>query len=181
MASDIIPWKGFEPKGSQEFLIDNSVLLLAYAPIGSYHLKSQEAVTNFLERCKTVNAGLNVTSLVIAEFVNKVFRDFWEEWKAEPDNAGKDSLKKHYRQSTEFRENSEVINASVKNILKLCNRFPDSFNSINIDSILNSNTEIDFNDAYFIELCNLKQWIIVSRDTDIINSKSRLNPVLSFL
>jgi len=40
---------------------------------------------------------------------------------------------------------------------------------------------VDYNDAYFIELANRKNWIIVTRDRDIIESKMRTTPVLSFL
>jgi hypothetical protein len=179
--SEIFLSRNFEPKGSQEFFLDNSVLLFAFAPIGGYNQKVQNSVARFLGDCKRIGSGLHVTSLVLSEFTGKVFRDFWDEYKSKPENAGKDSLKKDYRSSKDFKENAEAINAAVKNILKLCSRFPDSFHSINVDVILENHLYVDFNDAYFIELCNEKDWIIVSRDKDIINSAFRVNPVLSFL
>lgn len=173
--------RDFAPKGSQEFFIDNSVLLFAFAPVGNYNQKIQKAVDRFLADCRTVGAGLHVTSLVISEFTGKVFRDFWEDYKSKPENVGKDSLKKDYRQSVDFKENIAAINSAVKNIIKLCGRYPDNFNSIDMNSVLTNHISVDYNDAYFIQLCNEKDWIIVSRDNDIINNKLRENPVVSFL
>jgi len=56
---------------------------------------------------------------------------------------------------------------------KICNldfveKYPDNFNAVNIDNIIN-NFEIDFNDAYYLELCRKNNWILVTSDNDFDN------------
>lgn len=179
--SKIYNYRGFEPKASQNFFLDNSVLLFAFAPIGNYNQKTQNAITRFLDDSRRVGSGLYITSLVVSEFTGKVFRDFWDEWKLKPENAGKTSLKKHYRESNDFKTDIEAISAAVKQMCKLTSKFPDNFQNIDFNNILDNFLSIDYNDAYFIELCNSNDWIIVSRDNDIINNPKRSNPALSFL
>ena len=179
--NDIYSYRTLEPKRSQEFLIDNSVLLYPFAPIGNYNIKLQSSISRFFQICKTVNSGVHTTSLVISEFYNKVLKDFFEDYKLQKENAGKTSLKNDYRKCEHFKDDIDAINGAVKSILKVCTRFSDDFNSINIDHILNNTMTTDFNDAYFIELANQKNWIIVTRDKDIINNPFRKTPVLSFL
>lgn len=178
----VYSWKDFEPKATHEFLFDNSVLLFPFAPIGNYSEKTQKSISRFLATAKSSNCGLHTTSLNVAEFQNKVFQDFFHEWKIKPENVGKKLKGENgYRNSSGFENDILAINSAVKNILKLFNRFPDNFNSINVNAILDNTFSIDFNDAYLIELCNQNNWIIVTRDRDIIDNKDRTNPVLSFL
>jgi predicted nucleic acid-binding protein len=180
-SNNIFSYKGFEPKQSHQYLIDNSVLLYPFAPIGNYNKRQQEIISKFIDTARSVGAGIHTTSLVISEFYNKVLKDFFEEFKKQPENAGKVSLKKDYRPSEVYKTDIEAITSQVKSIMKICNRFPDDFNDIDIDSILKNTFNADFNDAYFIELANRKNWIIVTRDYDIIDNTMRQTPVLSFL
>jgi len=92
--SKIYTYKDFDPKQSHEYLIDNSVLLFLFAPIGNYNSRQQSQISKFISNAKSVGAGLHTTSLVISEFHNKVLKDFFDEFKRIPANAGKISLKK---------------------------------------------------------------------------------------
>ena len=44
-------------------------------------------------------------------------------------------------------------------------RYPDSFNAIALEPII-ENFHIDFNDAYYLELCVRNNWILVTSDND---------------
>lgn len=181
MSNIVYSYKDFEPKQSHEYLIDNSVLLYPFAPIGNYNSKLQTKISSFLVTARSVGAGVHTTSLVLSEFYNKVLKDFFEEFKQKPENVGKTSLKKDYRPSKNYKSDVSALTSQVKAILKICNRFPDDFNSVDIEAILKIASYIDFNDAYFIELANRKNWIIVTRDRDILNSEMRKTAALSFL
>jgi hypothetical protein len=179
--NNIFSYKNFEPKQSHEYLIDNSVLLYPFAPIGNYNTRQQQSISKFISAARSVGSGIHTTSLVISEFHNKVLKDFFEEYKRIPANAGKTSLKRDYRPSENYKADIAALTSQVKAILKIFNRFPDDFNQINMDLIMENTNHIDYNDAYFIELANRKNWIIVTRDRDIIESKMRKTSVLSFL
>ncbi|QNL51958.1 hypothetical protein H8S90_10470 [Olivibacter sp. SDN3] len=186
--AEIIPFKDFSPKSSHTYLLDNSILLFAYAPIGNYGANVQLNITTFLTKAKSVSAGLATTSLVLSEFYNVVFKDYFQEWKEKPENAEKQKdlnktqvLKKLYRPSPEFNDDVTSIKASINQIMKLADKYSDDFNSIDINSILNGCNHLDYNDSYFVELANRKQWIICTRDKDIVNSPKRKYPVVSFL
>jgi predicted nucleic acid-binding protein len=180
--------KKFEPKSSHTYLLDNSVLLYAYAPIGNYGKVLQTDITNFLTNAKTVAASIAITSLVLSEFYNVVFKDSFQEWKEDKNNAEIQKglnktqvLKQLYRPSKQFKIDVDTINASIKQILKLSDLYNDEFNNIDIANILSGCDHLDYNDSYFIELANRKQWHICTRDNDIIKSTKLNCDIISFL
>ena len=181
-------WKDYEPKSSHTYLLDNSILLFLFAPIGNYKAEIQERISNFITKANSVSSSLATTSLVISEFYNVVFRDFFNDWKEDENNAvcQKDKnatqiLKQCYRPTETYKSDIASINSAIKNIFRLLDKYNDNFSSINFDKILNSCNYIDFNDSYFVELANNNNWIICTRDTDIINCKNLNNSVISFL
>lgn len=185
---NFFPFKNFEPKASHTYLLDNSVLLYAFAPIGSYREDVQNHITSFITHAKGVSASIAITSLVLSEFYNVVFKDYFTEWRENPENAEKQKnlnrtriLKELYRPSKEYREDIRSLSSSINQILKLTDKYNDEFNHLDVPKILSGCDHLDYNDSFFIELANRKQWYICTRDNDIINS-SKLNcPVISFL
>lgn len=60
------------------------------------------------------------------------------------------------------------VQAAMRSILKISERMPDNFNSVDMDLIFDHFKTIDFNDSYFIEYCRScgKNMLFVSDDKD---------------
>ena len=66
---------------------------------------------------------------------------------------------------------AEYVNACLQ--IAFADRISDSFNAVNVVRFFDMH-DIDFNDAYYIELCNMQsnKDILVTDDKDILNSQS---------
>ena len=75
--------------------------------------------------------------------------------------------KRDYKQSTDFQNNLTEVKSLVRTMYQLdcTERYPDSFNAIALEPIM-ENFHIDFNDAYYLELCARNNWILVTSDND---------------
>ena len=72
----------------------------------------------------------------------------------------------------------KTILAEVDDILNISERRPDDFNSINIDSILTDmSSDSDFNDSYYVELCDRNKMILVTDDSDLLKTKKNISIV----
>ena len=87
-------------------------------------------------------------------------------WKEQKQNYMAD-YKRDYKQSTDFQNNLTEVKSLVRTIyqLDIVEKYPDSFNAIALDPIM-ENFHIDFNDAYYLELCARNNWILVTSDND---------------
>lgn len=57
-------------------------------------------------------------------------------------------------------------------------RRPDDFHSINMDSIFyEMSSDSDFNDSYYVELCDKNNMILVTDDTDLLNTQKNISIV----
>lgn len=170
---NIIQLRDYEPKSSHHIFLDANILLYVFSPIGDYRKREQEQITNFLSHAKAAGTSLYVTSLVLSEFYNRQLKTFFDDWKTLKENPGENiDLKKDYRPTSHYTESIKAISSSVRNILKFATKFPDSFNAINIDHVLDMCVTSDFNDAYFLALAELNGWMIFTRDRDLINHPS---------
>jgi hypothetical protein len=86
-------------------------------------------------------------------------------WRNETNNYSAD-YKKDYLSSDRYENTQRVIESCINQILKLSDRFSDDFNRIDLDKVLNNFKTIDFNDAYYLELCTQNNWFFVSDDGD---------------
>jgi hypothetical protein len=67
-----------------------------------------------------------------------------------------------------YNETIIEIKRNINQIMSFCEKTPDNFNTIEINSIFQHLSEIDFNDSYYIELAKLGKWKIVTDDFDFI-------------
>ena len=107
-----------------------------------------------------------LVSLIISEFTNTTIRLLYNLWKEQTQNYMAD-YKRDYKQSTDFQNNLTEVKSLVRTIyqLDIVEKHPDSFNAIALDPIM-ENFHIDFNDAYYLELCARNNWILVTSDND---------------
>lgn len=179
--NNVLKLKDFEPKGSHHIFLDANILIYAFAPLADYKINIQEQITRFLESAKNVNASLYVTSLVLSEVYNVLLTYSFDNWKKSKMVNQRLELKKDFRPSDEFKESISAINSAIKNILKLASPFPDNFQNSDPNVISEMCYHADYNDSCFLELAERNEWMIFTRDRDIIDHPLRTIKVITNL
>lgn len=172
--SKVSQLQDFEPKGNHSFLIDTNILMYLQSPIASYNKVVQESIGRFISRCKSVDAHLNVTSLILGEFFHVNLNLYFDLWcKKMHINKADSSIKADFRGTEEFNDSVKEINSSIETILKFTTKHPDNFHAIDLNSIGSNCFHAEFTDSYLLELSNQNDWILVSNDKDLIQHPSR--------
>lgn len=162
------------------FLFDNNVWMFLFCPIGNISKRKQQDYSRFLQSISSVNASIFVTSMILSEFANAYLRLDFDLWKKATKQYGA-NYKKDYLNSDRYKVISPAVISSIKDILKLAERIPDDFNSVNIDNVLSIFEEIDFNDSYYLELCRTKSLKIVTDDKDFAKINTSKITIISSL
>lgn len=153
------------------FFFDTNVWMFIFGPIAGSHKNKQKAYSNLLKEIQTARASIFVSSLVIAEYVNACLQISFRNWKKLPENVLANNFKRDYRGTESYNDTLLDIKGQVRDILSLADKTPDSFNSVDVIRFFDL-TDIDFNDAYYIELCNThsNNVILVTDDKDLLKS-----------
>lgn len=163
----MVSGKDFDLKSNQTFLFDTNIWMFLFCPIGNYKEKKQQAVSKFFERIlNTHQYQIVITSAIISEFANAFLRLDFKLWKEEEKQYAAD-FKQHFFQS----EHCKSTRATIAHILRtkifpVSQRYPDSFNAVDIEKILHLYTVLDYNDALFYYYCRKNKWHFVSGDAD---------------
>lgn len=167
MAAKIIDITQYSPKSLDIFFFDNSVWMYLFCPLGSYNSNKQKYYSAFLQSIKTSGSTIFISSLVLSEFTNRYLRMDFERWKDETNNFTAD-FKNEFIGTTRYSNTIIEIKRNINQIMMFCEKSSDNFNAIELDSIFQHLTEIDFNDSYYIELAKISNWKIVTDDKDFI-------------
>jgi hypothetical protein len=169
MPNTIIPYSEYEFRANKTYFFDNNIWIMLLAPMINSNEKKQEKATRFFKNIPTYNIQIALVSLVVSEFANTSMRFFYNIWKKYPQNVSGD-YKKDYKQSQDYRNNLEDVKVMLSKIYNLdfVQKYPDDFNAINSNHII-ENFHIDYNDAYYLELCAKNDWILVTSDNDFDN------------
>jgi predicted nucleic acid-binding protein len=165
MAVEVINVNNYDPRSSDIFFFDNNIWMLLFCPLGNFRQTRQKAYSAFLRSIQSSHSTVFITSLVLSEFANAYLRIDFEQWKKLTENMMAD-YKRDYVGSIRYKETTEAVISSIKNILKVAEKSPDDFNSVDIDKILAGFEMRDFNDNYYLELAVNKNWKIVTDDSD---------------
>jgi predicted nucleic acid-binding protein len=166
MANNIIQFKDLSPKSSQQFIFDTNVWMFLYCPLADFKKEKQQNASKLLSYIISAQSKIIITSLILAEFSNAFLRLDFEQWRKLPENvSGK--FKKDYFETNRSKETRNTIESSIKQILKIAERYPDNFNNININLILNAYKKVDFNDGYILLLSKTNNWNIITDDSDL--------------
>jgi predicted nucleic acid-binding protein len=166
--NNIVRIGDYQPKASDVFFFDNNIWMFLFCPLGNYQLKRQQAYSNFFQLLLSRQLPIFVNSLVLSEFSNRYLRlDF--------DLANKGSAtylnyKKDYVGSPRFINTVQDLKKAMTQILSVCQRCSDEFNSINVADILTLFQKIGFNDSYYLHFAKKKNWIILTDDSDFSNA-----------
>lgn len=168
----------YSPSSMDSYLFDNNVWMFLFCPIGNISQRKQQEYSRFLQSVASVKASIFVTSMILSEFANAYLRLDFDLWKKDTKQYNA-NYKRDYLSSDRYKVISQVVISSVKDILKLTERIPDDFNSINVGNILDLFEYIDFNDSYYIELCRTKSLKIVTDDRDFAKINSSKITIIS--
>lgn len=165
---------------SDTYFVDNSVWMHLFCPIANTNEKKQKEYSAFLADVQSRKAMIFITSMVLSEFANRFLRLDFNLWKDENKYYDKD-YKKDYLGSDRYKEASLNVISNIKSILKVSERHPDDFHSIDINAVLESFKSIDFNDSYYIQQCSNAKLKIVTDDKDFLKISSCNVPIISSL
>jgi PIN domain len=171
MPNTITPYQKYEFKAHKTYFLDNNIWIALFAPLINSNQYRQRKASSFLKNVQSYNSQIALISLIVSEFTNTSARFFFNLWKNNTQNYSAD-YKKDYKQNTSSSYENDLSEVKIM-LEKICNldfveKYPDNFNAVNIDNIIN-NFEIDFNDAYYLELCRKNNWILVTSDNDFDN------------
>ncbi|BCY28376.1 PIN domain-containing protein [Flavobacterium okayamense] len=174
MPNIIIPFDNYEFKANKTYFFDNNIWISLFAPLINTNSSQQAKSSSFLKQIYSYNSQIVTSSLILSEFSNRYLRFDFEQWKKQTGNYSA-NFKSDYKTTSQYKLALSEVKLLVKKIisLDLVERYPDSFNSVNFDNILD-NFEIDFNDAYYLEQCSNNNWILVTSDNDFDNTNSNI-------
>ncbi len=155
------------------YLFDTNVWIYIYGPIAGSERKKQVAYSGLLREIIDRGAGLAITSMVLSEYINRVLRIGFAQWKLRTGNENAD-YKRDFRPTQDFKDALADVKAQVKDILSTVTmRRPDDFNSMDVDRMVQSmSSSADYNDIYLVRCCEKGMMCIVSDDRDIAEIQS---------
>jgi hypothetical protein len=163
----------YSVKTSDIFFFDNNIWMYILCPLANFQKgKRQTIYSRFLNNIMGLNAHIYTTSLILSEFSNRYLRLDYDLARKDRANAGKyNDYKRDFVGTPRFCETVIDVKNYLNQIIKICQKSGDEFNSINLNEVLSSFTNIGFNDSYYIQLSSKKNWIIVSDDSDFTSGK----------
>lgn len=159
-------------KTDDHFFFDNNIWMYIFCPIANVQKAKQKVYSKFFEYVISRKNHIYVNTLVLSEFSNRYLKLDYNLCNDSANPKIFNSYKRDYVGSDQFKATVSEVKASLNGILKVCQRCSDEFNHINVNSVFNLFEKIGFNDSYYIHLSELKDWIIVSDDSDITNANT---------
>ena len=157
----------YEVKTGASFFFDNNVWMFLFAPIANAHKGKQKKYASLFRTIQAMGGTIFISSLVLSEYVNRCLRLAFNQWKEDTRQSYGVEYKKDYRKTEDYRLALEDVKGQVMAILKCSERMPDDFNAINIEALLNTMSDGDYNDSYYAQLCKMKGLKIVTDDHDM--------------
>lgn len=158
--------RDYEVSPSDSFFFDTNVWLFIYGPIANVDTEKQKAYSSLLGSITGRGAGIMISSLVVAEFINRILRIEFRNWKKATDNVNA-NFKNDFRNTADYLfAKGDAVN-HVKEILNLATRKTDDFNNIDIPALLDRfDQHCDYNDLYIATMCERGHHKLVTDDGD---------------
>lgn len=164
-----ISLNSYIPNSDDKIFIDANIWLYLFCPIGSYRNDIVNKYNKLFLKLLNSKCAIYTTSMIVSEFFNTYCRIDFECRKKELGNKNL-NYKKEFRNTAYFKTLSEDICDIINNkILKYSTRLNDQFNDIDIENILTSDNNFDFNDKYYAQLCEYNNIKILTNDYDFLN------------
>lgn len=168
----------YQPRKDDKFFFDTNIWIYLYYPLGNYNKNIISKYSNFLKQILKNQSRVFISSIVLSEFINTYVRLEFNILKKKYPNKILD-FKKDFRGTKKYRNVISDIKITLKRqILKFTQRIDDKFNKMDIDELLLDLENSDFNDNYYICLCEIENLKIVTHDKDF-KSKATNIPILT--
>jgi predicted nucleic acid-binding protein len=168
--NNVLKIQQYTPKSSDVFLFDNNIWMYMFCPLANFQKDQRQKVySNFFNSLLSRRLPIFVNSLILSEFSNRYLRlDFDLANKNDGKSITKayPNYKKDYVGSPRYVKTVSDLKISLSQIVKVCQKCSDDFNSINTDDIFSLFQKIGFNDSYYVYFAKNKNWIIVTDDSD---------------
>ena len=167
MPNTIIPYHEYEFKANKTYFLDNNIWIALFAPLINSNKDKQKKASSFLKNIQSYNSQIALVSLVASEFANTSMRFFFNLWRNNTQNYSADYKKDYKQKNKDYEKDLSEVKTMIESICSLdfVQKYSDDFNAVSINNIIN-NFQIDFNDAYYLELCSKNNWILVTSDND---------------
>ncbi|RED25039.1 PIN domain-containing protein [Flavobacterium cutihirudinis] len=148
------------------YILDTNIWLYLYSNLHEDKEREISAYSNLLNEIIEKEQQIFLPSFILSEFTNVLLRADYNSIRDTVDYEYK--FKKHYVGSEDYLSKTNEIKDFIDQILSIDNiiKIDDEFSSIDIDNIKNDFINIDWNDAYLVELAKIKNSIIVTNDRD---------------
>ena len=152
-------------RDTDRLLFDANVWLLLYSPQYGPTDNRVRTYSGAVKSALAVHSHIFVDALVLSEFINTWARFTYNKLPA----PMKPKDFKTYRNSSAFNPVAKGIADACRRILGYATRIDSEFSSLNIDAVLSAYEagRADFNDHVLAELCNKKELMLVTDDSDL--------------
>lgn len=180
MSKNIIDIRTYTPTENDKLFFDTNIWMQLFCPIGKYNDKIVNIYNNFFLRAISSKAKLFTSSMIISEFFNSYSKiEFSEKATNFPEKYK--NYKADFRNTEEFTElSSNIIELIQKKILKFSSKIDDNFQDINLDEVFGNKENFDFNDSYFLKLCEKNDFSIVTNDKDFLDYSTNVNIITTW-
>ena len=160
-------------KAGDSFFFDNNIWMYIFCPLANFQKSKRQTVySKFFQYALSRNSHIYINSLVLSEFTNRYLRLDFDLCNATGKPQVFKSFKKEYVGSQQYKKTVAQIKLYLTQILKVCQKCSDEFNSIDIPAILNLFEQIGFNDSYYLHLSQMKKWVVITDDSDLTGDKT---------
>lgn len=159
----------YHAKSDDLFFFDTNIWMFLFAPIAEIESKKQNIYGTLLKDIQSANAKIKISSLIISEFINASLKLCFRQWQ-DANNNYKTTYKKDFKGTEEYYDAVEDAKNNAISILKITNKIPDGFLSVDIEKIFSDIEDKDFNDAYYLEICKINKLKLVTDDIDLLSS-----------
>lgn len=156
----------YQVKSGESYFFDNNVWMFLFSPIASSNIQSQAKYSNLFRDIQSRGGMIFISSLILSEYINRNLRMSFNIWKERTGRKEAD-YKRDYRSTQEYRDELKAVKFQVKEIMKVAVPRPDDFNALNMDVLLRNMENSDFNDEYYLYLCEKNDLKLVTDDADM--------------
>ncbi len=160
----------------ESLFFDTNVWLFINGPMADNNKREQNVYSRILREAISREACIFICSSIISEYINVVLRIGYKSWlEANNFTPGEKDFKRDYRPTQDYADQLQDAKQQISEILsyKCIQKLPDNFHLAPITSFVSSMTNsCDYNDAYYLYLCNRSSAKMVSNDADFIPQHS---------
>jgi len=173
---NLISLKDHIPDENNKYFLDTNVWLYLYCSVGNYNKQVIDSYNEFFGKILEANSKIYTTSMQISEFFNAYCRIEFNIMKSE--NSQIKDYKKDFRQTEEFIEVIKELNLVINHkIMRNSNKLDDDFNNTPLEDLLYTDKDYDFNDEYFLNLCEKNDLLMVSNDRDMLKTQRNVKVI----